>query len=62
MLPIAVRWQGSGVRFDTGEPIAPGDPQAMAAALAAWLEDYLRRHPEELTRPVARLLGSGSAA
>jgi hypothetical protein len=62
MLPIAVRWQGSGVRFDAGAPIAPGDPGAMAAALAAWLEGYLRRHPEELTFPVARLLGSAPAA
>ncbi len=62
MLPIAVRWQGGGVRFDTGEPIVPGEAGAMAADLAAWLEGYLRRHPEELTLPVARLLGSAPTA
>lgn len=61
ILPIAVRWRGRGVSFDTGGSIRPGEPEAMAAALAAWLEDYLRRRPGELTYPLVRLLRSAPA-
>jgi lauroyl/myristoyl acyltransferase len=62
VLPIAVRWQGSGVRFDTGDLIPSGAAEEMAASVAAWLEGYLDRNPGELTPPVAKLLSSAPAA
>jgi lauroyl/myristoyl acyltransferase len=56
ILPVAVRWHGGAVRITAGAPISPGEATEMAAALARWLETYLREHPGELTFTVAKLL------
>jgi hypothetical protein len=61
MLPVAVRWRGAAVEIAAGNVIAPADETAMAAALVAWLELYLRQYPGEFSFTLSRLLGIRSA-
>jgi lauroyl/myristoyl acyltransferase len=50
IVPITARWTGSTIRVDAGHELAsPGDA-------AAWLEDYLRESPSELTLGLLRKL------
>jgi hypothetical protein len=50
MVPIVARWRGSSVEVECGDPIQPArDEGAMAAAVAAWLERYLRAFPGEIS-------------
>ncbi len=49
IVPIAARWRGVKPELVVGDPIAVGEHSAMAAALARWLEDYLREGPPERT-------------
>lgn len=57
LLPVVPRWERGTLRIVAGDRIPAGDPSVMAAALGAWLEDYLREHPDELTAEVAGALG-----
>lgn len=56
ILPVAVRWRGPAVEILAGQVIAPTDEASMAAALAAWLEAYLRAHPGAPSFALKRLL------
>lgn len=57
VLPIAARWRRTAVEIVGGELIPPEDPAVMAESLGRWLEDYLRRHPQEFSVGLASLLG-----
>lgn len=46
VVPVAAYWEGGRAVVVAGEPIAPGDEAGMAAATAAWLERFIRAHPE----------------
>jgi len=50
IVPITARWVGSRIRVDAGREIASPDDAA------AWLEDYLRESPSELTLGLLRKL------
>ena len=53
IVPVVTRWRGSRVELVSGDPLdAPDGPDgehAHAAAVARWLEDYLRTNPEEIS-------------
>jgi lauroyl/myristoyl acyltransferase len=59
LVPLAVRWHGPAVEIVAGPAIAPEQETAMAAALAGWLEQYLREHPSELSFGLSQRLGRG---
>ena len=50
IVPMVTRWRGTAMELIVGDPIAPDrDEPAMAAALAGWLERYLRERPGEIS-------------
>jgi lauroyl/myristoyl acyltransferase len=49
LVPVAVRREGDRIVVSAAEPIAGGDERAMAVALAAWLEAWLRERPADLS-------------
>jgi hypothetical protein len=57
IVPIVARWRGSRVVVECGDPIRPaGDESAMAAAVAAWLERYLRAFPGEISTRTTQIV------
>lgn len=60
LIPLVARWTGRRVEIIRGETIAAfPDESVSAAAAAAWLEQYLGEHPEEMKeRMVALFNGS----
>lgn len=51
IVPVVARWVGTKVDVVGGEPLAgetPGE-EALAAAAARWLENYLRANPREIS-------------
>ncbi|HEX2835827.1 MAG TPA: hypothetical protein VHW00_22655 [Thermoanaerobaculia bacterium] len=56
ILPMIARWNGWSVELVLGEIIpASSDEAQLAAAAAKWLEDYLDRHPSEISERVIAL-------
>jgi lauroyl/myristoyl acyltransferase len=54
---IVPRWIGNEIELIVGEPLPVGeDEQALAAAAARWLEDYLRETPGELSGRILELM------
>ena len=63
IVPLVARWQGNGVAIVKGEPIvASEDDGETAAALAGWLEDYLRAFPGETAAYLVERLTPPEAA
>ena len=57
IVPVVVRWRGSGMAVVVGDPVAPdASEEEMAAAMGAWLERYLRENPGEISVFVLDLL------
>jgi hypothetical protein len=56
VVPLASRWEQGRPYVSIGEPIAAGSVDEMAAALASWLDGYLRERPGELTSYLNGLL------
>jgi lauroyl/myristoyl acyltransferase len=56
LVPIVARWSGARIEFEIG-PLIPTaeDEGAIAAAAAAWLEQYLLRHPQEISERIVQL-------
>jgi hypothetical protein len=56
IVPIVARWRGSRIETIVGDPIPPADEEStMAAAAAAWLEQYLRESPLEISERILSL-------
>ena len=55
LVPLIARWRRTRLEITAGEPIAPGDPAIMAAAVGEWLGRYVRDHPRELRWPLTDL-------
>jgi hypothetical protein len=61
IVPIAARWTaGGGIALEVGGPLDPSeDEPALARRVAAWLEVYLSRRPEDVwPYTLANLLGA----
>ena len=57
ILPLVARWRGISVEITCGDPIAPSSEEdAMARAMAGWLERYLRESPGEVSLRTLELL------
>ena len=56
IVPLAARWAGNEIEIVRGEAIAGDDEQALAAAIARWLENYVTASPGELNRRLRRLM------
>jgi hypothetical protein len=48
VVALAGRWRGARVEVVASDPIAPADEISMAAAIAAWLERFVRASPGEM--------------
>jgi hypothetical protein len=46
VVPVAAYWRGGRAVIVAGDPIAPDDEHRMADTTAAWLERFVRAHPE----------------
>jgi hypothetical protein len=56
IVPIVARWRGSRIEIILGDPIAPTDDEsAIAAAAAAWLEQYLLESPLDISERILSL-------
>jgi lauroyl/myristoyl acyltransferase len=60
IIPTAPRWRGTGIEIVAGDPVAPGDDPAMAAALTRWLESFVRESPGEIMPALVALLREGA--
>jgi hypothetical protein len=50
IVPMVARWRGTRVEIVYGDPIDPAQGEdAMAAAIAPWLDRYLRAFPGEIS-------------
>ena len=56
IVPLVARWDGREIELIVGEPLPLlDDEQALAAAAAQWLENYLREWPGELSARILEL-------
>jgi lauroyl/myristoyl acyltransferase len=63
ILPLVARWRGISVEVTCGDPIAPSsEEEAMAGAMAGWLERYLRESPGEISLRTLELLRAPTEA
>ena len=51
LVPLVARWRGTAVEVELGDPISPGPggERALAEKAAAWVENYLRARPGEMS-------------
>jgi lauroyl/myristoyl acyltransferase len=59
IIPVAPRWRGTGIGIVAGDPVAPGDDSAMAAALTRWMESFVLESPGEIVPSLVALLREG---
>lgn len=56
IVPLAARWAGNEIEIVRGEAVAGEDEEALAAAIARWLENHVIASPGALNRRLRRLM------